>query len=359
MKNKIPVSHRVAAWLLIVAVAFAVFAVTSNPWSAVIAAFILAALFTRPTTESMGFARDNTVDAALNLNTIMDFTLRAFKAAVLPLTMFATAFRNVQLQGTNKMTVPYFPLVTAASKDFSQANCYVFDDSYAQAKRDVTINKRKYQTLYATGTEIARYPQLQLEKIGSMYGEKLAYDVIADILSVVTAANFGAAAFTGAASTFDSSDVTDLAGVADLIPWPKAGRGMAVYPTYKVNLFKDTNVRLEYAYGDNGVIRDDKLGRVAGFDFASSPAIPGNGENLVGFISYMSAILVGFSPIAPPPIARKMMAAYEIATDPDTDISIEYRAWGDPDCDADKHVFEVNYGYDIGEANALKRMLSA
>jgi hypothetical protein len=70
----------------------------------------------------------------------------------------------------------------------------------------------------------------------------------------------------------------------------------------------------------------------------------------------MSAILVGFSPIEPPPMARKLMGAYEIATDPDTDISIEYRAWGDPDCDADKHVFEVNYGYAKGEANALKRM---
>jgi hypothetical protein len=40
-------------------------------------------------------------------------------------------------------------------------------------------------------------------------------------------------------------------------------------------------------------------------------------------------------------MARKLMSQYEIVTDPDTDISIEYRAWGDPDCDADKHVFEA------------------
>lgn len=356
MKN-IRFSDRLAAWFLIAAAAFASLVATGSPYVALVVAFILAALLTP--LRSLGMVRENTVDAALNINTIMDSTLRAFKAAVLPLTMFATRFNNVQLKGTNKMEVPYFPLVSAASKDFSQANCYVFDDSYAQEKREVTINKRKYQTLYATGNEIARYPQLQLEKIGALYGEKLAYDVIQDVLTVVTAANFGAAAFTGAASTFDSDDVSDLAGVADLVPWPKVGRGLAVYPTYKVNLFKDGDVRAEYAYGTNGVIRDDVLPRVAGFEFASSPAIPGNSENLVGFISYMSAILVGFSPIAPPPMARQQMAAYEIATDPDTEISIEYRAWGDPDCDADKHVFEVNYGYATGEANALKRLVSA
>jgi hypothetical protein len=266
-------------------------------------------------------------------------------------------FRNIQLRGTNTVVVPYFPLVTAASKDFDK--CYTFDDSYAVDKRTVVINKRKYQSFTITGTEIARYPQLKLEQIGQMYGEKLAYDVLQDIFSVITAANFGAAAFTGAASTFDSTDVTNLGVVADKALWPKAGRGMIVNPDFKGNLFLDGDVRLEYAYGDNGVIRDDRLPRVGGFDFGWTPAIPTNGENLAGFMSIASAILVAFSPIEPPPMARKLMAEYQIVTDPDTDISLEYRAWGDPGCDADLHVIEANYGYDKGETNALKRFVTA
>jgi hypothetical protein len=301
--------------------------------------------------------RENTVDAALNLNTILDFTLRAFKRAVIPLTAFATVFRDVQLMGTDKVEVPYYPLATAASKDFDK--CYVFDDDSNKEKREITINKRKYQSWTATGREIARLPQLKLEQIGTMYGEKLAYDILQDIFSVITAANYGAAAFTGAASTFDSDDVTALAVVADNIPWPKVGRSMIVKPEYKGNLFLDGDVRLEYAYGDNGVIRDDRLPRVGGFDFDWTPGIPANGENLVGFISYVSAILIGFSPIAPPPMARKLMEEYQIVTDPDTDISLEYRAWGDPGCDADLHVIEANYGYAKGEADALRRFVSA
>jgi hypothetical protein len=352
MNNK---SAKLNAWLAIAFCAFATFQLTKNVIAAFLVAFVLAALLTP--LKTLELLRANTVDSELNLNTILDSALRAFKAAVIPLTAFATIFRDVVLKGTNKVEVPYFPLVSAASKDFD--TCYVFDDSYAQDKREITINKRKYQSLLITGTEIARYPQLKLEQIGALYGEKLAYDVLQDIFSVVTAANFGAAAFTGAASTFDSDDATDLAGVADLVPWPKAGRSMIVYPTYKTNLFKDGDVRLEYAYGDAGVIRDDVLPKVAGFQFASTPAIPGNSENLVGFIAYMSAILSAFSPIEPPPNARKLMSEYRVVTDPDTDISIEYRAWGDPDCDADKHIIECNYGYAKGEANALKRMISA
>jgi hypothetical protein len=110
---------------------------------ALIVFVVLAALLSRPSREALGLARANTVDSELNLNTILDSALRAFKSAVIPLTAFATIFRDVVLKGTNKVEVPYFPLVTAASKDFD--TCYVFDDSYAQDKREVTINKRKYQ----------------------------------------------------------------------------------------------------------------------------------------------------------------------------------------------------------------------
>lgn len=356
--NKNKVSAWIAIALAIVALFIHVGVTPASLFLALLTTLFLAALLTRPTAASMQFARDNTVDAELNINTILDFSLRAFKRAVLPLTAFATVFRNVQLKGTNKVQVPYFPLVTAASKDFDK--CYVFDDDNNVSHREVTVNKRKYQSFTVTGAEIARYPQLKLEELGTMYGEKIAYDVLQDIFSVITAANFGAAAFTGAASTFDSDDVTALAVVADNLLWPKGtGRSMIVKPDYKGNLFLDGDVRLEYAYGDNGVIRDDRLPRVGGFSFDWTPGIPANGENLVGFIAWMSAILVAFSPIAPPPMARKAMEKYEIVTDPDTDISLEYRAWGDPGCDADLHVIEANYGFGPGEGDALRRMVSA
>lgn len=322
-----------------------------------LAAFAVAALLTP--SRLMGYCRTNSIDAELNMDTVLDGAIRAFAAAVLPLTMFATVFRNVQLKGSNTVHVPYYPLDTSAGQDFDYGDGYVFGDDSATEHREVTINKRKYVTLKLTGEELARYPALNAEKLGAMKGERLAYLVIQDILSVVTAANFGSAVFTGAANTFDSDDVVDIRTVVEAIPWPKAGRGLLLNPTYDGALFKDGDVKLDYAYGENGVIKEGRLPKVLGFEYASSAALPSNGENLVGMAAYMSAIIAAFSPIAPPPAARKMMTAYEIATDPASQISIEYREWGDPDGDADKRVLECNYGFGKGEENALKRLVSA
>jgi hypothetical protein len=349
--------NKVSAWIAIAILSSIVYFATANWVTAFYCAFILAALLTPLTGSNVTLAGLNDVDPALATNTLLDFTLRAFKRALMPITAFSTKFNDVQIKRGKNVEVPYYPLVTAASKDFD--TCYVFDDDYTLATREIPVNKRKYQPFTITGEELARLPQLKMEEMGRMYGEKIAYDILEDILSVVTNANFGAAAFTGAASTFDSDDVTDLGVVADIIPWPKTGRSLVVTPAYKGNLFKDGDVRLEYAYGDAGVIRDDVLPKVGGFGFDWSPAIPANGENLVGFMSFPSAILVAFSPIAPPPMARKVMSQYEVVADPDPGIMLEYRAWGDPGCDADYHVIEANYGYAKGEADALRRLLSA
>jgi hypothetical protein len=349
--------NKVSAWIAILIASFLCYFTYGSIFLALLTALGLAALLTPPVSLHRAGAGLNDVAPELAVNTLLDFTLRAFKRAVFPVTSFATKFNDVQIRRGKNVEVPYYPLVTAASKDFD--TCYVFDDDYTLGVREVPVNKRKYQEFTMTGEELARLPQLQMEKMGAMYGEKIAYDILEDILSVVTAANFGAAAFTGAASTFDSDDVTDLATVADIIPWPKTARSLIVTPTYKGNLFKDGDVRLEYAYGDAGVIRDDVLPKVGGFGFDWSPAIPDNGENLVGFMAFPSAVLVAFSPIAPPPLARKVMSQYEVVADPDTGIMLEYRAWGDPGCDADYHVIEANYGYAKGEANALRRLVSA
>lgn len=353
MKNKI------TAWSLIALCAFCVFTYAGLA-SALVIALILAATLT-PARRSLGqgLVRDNTIDAELNLNTILDSAITAFSRAVFPITMFATVFRNLQLRGSDKVAVPYYALDTSASKDFVQNDGYVFDEDTATAMREITVNRRKYKSMAISSRDLARLPQLNAEKLGALKGEKLAYDVLEDILSIVTAANFGAAAFTGAASTFNSDSATDLAVVADTVPWPKNGRGMMLTPTYKGNLFKDGDVRLEYAFGSAGVIRDDVLPKVAGFDFASSPAVPANGENLTGFISYMSAVLAAFSPIEPADSIKKILIDYRVVTDEPTGISLEYRHWGDPDSDLDKRVIEVNYGYAKGEANALKRIVSA
>lgn len=349
--------NRISAWVAIGIASVAAYTFSTSVYFAAIVAFALAALLTPLRTFAL--LRDNTVDAELNLNVILDSAINAFKRAVFPITMFASVFRDVQLKGTDKVAVPYYPLEGSASRDFDQGDGYVFDDDSVTQVKEVTINKRKYQPLSITSRDLARLPMLNAQRIGQLKGDKLAYDVLEDILSIITNANYGAAVFTGIASGFDSDDVVDIRTALNKVPWPTVGRGLMVNPDYDGALLKDNSFKAAYALGTDQAVRTGQLPNVLGFEYAQSNAVPNNSENLVGFASYMSAVLCAFSPIPPADSVRNVLIDYQIATDPATGISIEYRHWGDPDFDTDKRVLEVNYGYDKGETAALKRLVSA
>jgi hypothetical protein len=357
--------NKINAWIAIGTASFAALAASRSVYFALVVAFILSALLTP--LRTLELLRDNTIDAELNLNAFLAGAIDAFKAAVLPLTTFATTFRNVQLKGTDKAEVFYYPIDVTAAKDFNQDDGYVFNEDTNTAHREITINKRKYVSMGLTSRDLARLPALDAAKLGALKGENLGYQIIQDILSIVTNANFGAAIFTGLPAVFTSDNVTDMGTTVSNLttsgrptPWPETGRGLVLNPSYDGALKKDTSFKAAYAAGTDVVIRTGQLlPAILGFLYTKSAAIPGNGENLVGFINYMSAILVAFSPIEPNPDVRQMLTDYRIVTDGPTGISFEYRQWGDPDFDMSKRIIEVNYGFTKGEGQALKRIVSA
>ena len=56
------------------------------------------------------------------------------------------------------------------------------------------------------------------------------------------------------------------------------------------------------------------------------------------------------------PAVRAVMTDYRTYTDPDTGLTLEYRAMGSAFTDKETHVIEANYGYSTGELAALKRL---
>lgn len=299
--------------------------------------------------------------AGLQVTEILDSALLAFRKQILPLRLFANAWRKQQaplLRG-DTMKVPYYPLEAVASKDWVPATGYDFTNAGPNADtRDIAVNKRKYQPLVTTSAELSRY-NFDPVQLGTQKGRRLALDVVSDILSCVTLANFGAAAFVGASSTFDADDVVDLQTAANLASWPEEMRSLILATDYYGSLLKDNAIQAANAYGSTDPIREGKLARLSGFDMVSATGVPANGQDLVGFCAYPSAILCGFSPIEPAESVRQQMSAYECVEDSETGIFIEYRAWGSPDSDQHKEVIECNYGYAVGEAAALKRITSA
>jgi hypothetical protein len=302
----------------------------------------------------------NTIDPALQRQVILDGMVRAFAVKVAPIKAFAKNLNSIPLDGTDKIDVPFFPLQTAASGDWDPAVGYTTGNT-EQDTRELTINKRKYIGMSLTSSEMRRQPYQNWQQLWEMNAEKLAVDVVADIMSVVTAANYGAALKSVAAAGFSGDDVCDLYGSVTDLNWPDRGRSLVLTTAYKVALLKDPAFKTALAYGSSDVIRRANIQDAYGFeDIYTVPtgSFPGNNEHLTGFVCHSSAALVATSPIKPSPAVARLLLSYEVAADENSGIAIEYRQFGDAQKDKQSEIVECNYGFDKGLAAALARITS-
>lgn len=304
----------------------------------------------------------NNIDANLKRVLILNETVRDFALRVLPLRLFSSTFLNLALEGTDTVAVAYYPLQTAASQDFANGDGtggtgYQFGQATNTQSKLITVNKRKYQPLDYSSYDFQRQPWFDAVRLGKMNAEKLGVDILTDILSVLTVANFGNPVKNQQAGAYTSDDIVDLRGDANLLSWPELGRSLIVDSTVDTSLSKDPSYKLALNIGTSAVIQEGKFPNLSGFEYAWMPNFPENGINLLGCIAFASAILSAFAPINPAPGVRQQLVAYEIATDPMTGISLNYRHWGLAQADRDYEVIESAYGYQAGVANALRLLV--
>lgn len=304
----------------------------------------------------------NTIAAELKRSVILQSAIVDFRRILLQLNQFSTVFQNVPLEGTNKVEVPFYDLDSSASTEFVLATGYTTIGNTTTDKREITIGTgatdgaRLFQALSFTSEEFARQPYLKIQQLATLKAEKLAYDIVTDVLGVVTAANYGAAGYTGPAATMLYTDVVDLSVACKT--WPQAGRRLFVSAEIDGSLRKDAALRDNSAFSAN-VAQDAVIPKLAGFDYIVNPNIPSNSENLIGFAAFMSAILVATAPVPPREEVRNNGTTYELVVDPQTGIAFEYRTMGDSVTDKAIHVIECSYGFAKGNGNALKRIVSA
>jgi ATP-dependent protease ClpP protease subunit len=301
----------------------------------------------------------NTVSADLKRTVIMQQMIRAFAIRLLPLSAFSTVFNGIRLEGTDKVAVPYMPLQTTTSVDFVEGTGYTtFVDTNTSVKT-ITVDKRKFQALKWSSQELSRQPYLWPAQNAMLQAEQLAIDVVNDVLSLVTSATYGTAGKISPASAFDSDDIMDLKGVADLANWPAAMRSIILNSAYDVNVLKDTGVKSALNFGDANPIKEGRIVRIGGFDYYADARVPANSENLQGFIAWKSALLFAAAPVTPTPEVRSQLASYEEVIDPESGATFSYRLWGNPDTDQSREAIECAYGRVAGETAALKRITSA
>lgn len=298
----------------------------------------------------------NTIPAELKRQTILQTVMEDFAVRLAPLRAFSTRLNTIPLQGTSKIEVPFYALNSVEPTNFIQADGYVFAEDTSTGFREVTIDKRKYKGLAFSSEEMARQPYLSVLQLAKLAVDRLAISVLADILSIVTAANYGAAIFSGLAGAFDSDDIADFRVSCNKAHWPTTGRALILDSDYDGSLQKEEAIKAAMNYGGSEPIREGKVPRIAGFDYYESPSIPENGELLKGMVCLPPALLVATSPIMPGSGVRKALLNYDVIVHPELGIAFEYRHWGVPQSDSDYEVIECNYGFGKGNAAALQRI---
>lgn len=295
----------------------------------------------------------NTIPQTLRRSLILNSAMEAFKHRLVSLGLFSTVLRNLPLEGNNEIDIPYIPLATRASKDFDGS--YKFDKGDLESRK-ITVNKRKYQSLTYTSEEKARQPYFDPVVLGRLKGEKLAEDVLLDILSVITKANFGDAILTSTAANFDTDDIIDLETRLDELEWPDAPRGMILKSSYLANVKKD--IKESGGISNFGFSALGNLPNLLGFSFSKFQPTSRKRRTLAGLCS-VSVGDYGCSRSHSPDRKRyeatfHLHHLYRSADWVDSRIS----SLGDADSDTSKEIIECNYGFGVGESAALKRIVS-
>ena len=192
----------------------------------------------------------------------------------------------------------------------------------------------------------------------------VANAVLNYVFNLVTNASFGAAIFTGAASTFDLDDAVDIStALKGTHGWDLSDNEVAMIlnSTYYGALKKDNAIQDLSASGIP-VAQYGTLSRIDQFMLHEAPTLPPAGgtpasENLVGMVAKSSAIAIAMRAVQAQ--AEDKLEFFEIMTDPVTGATLVYRAWYKPSLGKMYHTFETLFGATAAQTEALKRMVSA
>ena len=142
-------------------------------------------------------------DIAVAQNALLPFTAQLF-----PLKAFSTGFSPA---AADKLDTVRVPVVGAKSTSVDFAGDYSTGADSTVSTVAVTLNKHKFNTVHVSAPENSATAFELLDALVASAAAQLAQDVLKDILTVVTAANFGTPGIPAlAATSFDYKKVLGL-----------------------------------------------------------------------------------------------------------------------------------------------------
>ncbi len=279
--------------------------------------------------------------------------LQPFMANLLPVSAFSTDFSPLP---ADKLDTVRVPLVGAPSESSDFAGDYSANADSTVTVVPVVLNRHKYKTVHVTARESAETALNVLETLVEAAAQQLAQDVLLDIFTEITAANFGSPGISAlAASNFDYKKVLGLREACGNAKMPPNPRALVLDAGYYTNLLADDVVAKSFNLNLNApAVTEGMVKRIAGFALHETTILPpDHAEKLVGFATHSSAMAVAMRYLQP-------VADYQQAgavTDPQTGMTFGYLRFTDTRANKVFVTLECLYGFVAAKTDALKRIV--
>ena len=278
--------------------------------------------------------------------------LMPFMANLMPVSSFSTNFGPQQADKGDTVRVPLVGAPTGSS-DF--AGDYTANADSTVTTIPVTLNRHKFKTVHVTAREASETAMDVLDTLVETAAQQLAQDVLLDIMSVITLANFGAPIPAVAATNFDYKKVLNIREECGKVKMPASPRSLVLDSGYYTNLLADDVVAKSFNLNLNApAITEGMVKRLAGFNLHETTLIPSDhAEKLVGFAAHSSAVAVAMRYLQP-------VADYQQAgavTDPQTGMTFGYLRFTDTRANKVFVTIECLYGFSAAKGDALKRIV--
>lgn len=293
----------------------------------------------------------NTIASGLYADHVKQGALQGFVDALLSIVSFSTDISADPGIKNKSVTVPL--ISTTAAGDF--AGDYTANPDSTVGEVQVVLNVHKFKTVHLTDVQASQTP-VKLEELGYQAGQAVGLGVLENILSIITAENFGAPVFTGGASAFDSDDVVDIKTGCDNAKIPVGGRNMVLASEYTGSLLKDDSIKTVANLGNDEAVRNGMFTKLSGFRMFESNIVPDNAEHLVGFAGVPSGIAIAMRYLEPQSGHKYSVA--EALVDDQTGLVLGVREFYDEKAGIKYLTFECLAGKSVGIAAGLKRIVS-
>jgi hypothetical protein len=277
--------------------------------------------------------------------------LRPWTATLAPLRAFS---RNFSPAPAEKLDTVRVPVVGAPSQSSDFAGSYVENVDSTITSVPVTLNRHKFKTVHVTAREASETALNVLNELVATAVQQLAEDVLVDIFSIITAANYGAPALGPlAANDFGYTDLLTLRSACNAVKMPMSNRSVIIDDSYFTNLLADDVVKASPVerVAEAGIV-EAVIRRLAGFDVFSSLVIPENGEDLIGFATHPNGLAVAMRYLVP--VARYDEAG--AVTHPETGLTFGYLRYTDTNSNRIFVTVECLYGFNAAIGAGIKRI---